>query len=80
MLEVEAMNDDAETLMEDYKAYKNKSTREVITELVELMDEEGYIEKDEKGKDRILILKSNTVLQCHRSISRRYHNRIKRCL
>lgn len=50
VLEVEAMNDDAETLMEDYKAYKNKSTREVITELVELMDEEGYIEKDEKGE------------------------------
>lgn len=52
VVEVLPMNEDAGKLMEQVNDYGGKPAREVIADLIALMDKEGYIEKEVKGEGK----------------------------
>ncbi|MDO4746446.1 MAG: hypothetical protein Q4B18_07805, partial [Bacillota bacterium] len=46
------MNEDAANLMEEVEAYEGKAVSQVIPNLVQLMDDKGFIEKDKDGNGK----------------------------
>ncbi len=54
--EIKGRNDDGKEMVASYSGYEGKETRQVVTDLVEMIGEAGYFVEEIEGKNRQIII------------------------